>query len=313
MPICEADPWREQYFEGVPCPDDVNIPTEDGDAWRWYPEYKWVYNKLAVAESQGLECAPHGIDPDSFPVFSKPIYNMRGMGAGSGVYRTLKEYKYRQRAGHMWMALLKGEHLSTDAAVVNGEVEWTRHTAGTPLEGGMFDYWTVLANERPEVEGYLANWVQANMPNYTGMLNFETIGARIIEVHMRFADQWPDLYGEGWVEALIRLYAEQCWQFDDRDRQTGYSVVLFGTHGVQYRHPPADLVERLRAIEGVSSIQVTFHEDRPPSSHSMPPGGFRLAIVNTHDLDLGRRVREELALSFWSTQQLLKGRGRSRA
>ena len=41
----------------------------------------------------------------------------------------------------------------------------------------------------------------------------------------------------------------------------------------------------------------------------MPPGGFRLAIVNTFDLDVGRRVREELALSFWSTQALLQ-RGR---
>ena len=66
------------------------------------------------------------------------------------------------------------------------------------------------------------------------------------------------------------------------------------------------MVERLRATEGVSSIQVTFHEDRPPAQHSMPPGGFRLAIVNTFDLDVGRRIREQLALSFWSTQQLLK-------
>ena len=29
MPICEADPWRFQYFEDVPCPDDVLISTED--------------------------------------------------------------------------------------------------------------------------------------------------------------------------------------------------------------------------------------------------------------------------------------------
>ncbi len=313
MPICEADPWRMQYFEGVACPEDVNIPTEDGDAWCWYPEYKWVYNKLSVAESQGLPCAPHGIDPDAFPVFSKPIFNMRGMGAGSGVYRSLKEYRHRQRAGHMWMALLDGEHLSTDAAVVEGQVKWTRHTAGTPLEGGMFDHWTVLAERRPAVEDYLADWVRKHMSRYTGMLNFETIGARIIEVHMRFADQWPDLYGKGWVEALVRLYAEGCWEFDDSNRRTGHSVVLFGTHGVQYRHPPAELVDRLRATEGVSSIQVTFHEDRPPASHSMPPGGFRLAIVNTYDLDLGRRIREDLALSFWSTQQLLKGRRRKSA
>ena len=310
MPICEADPWRLQYFEGIPCPENVNVPTEDGDAWRWYPKYKWVYNKLSVAESQDLDCAPHGIDPDHFPVFSKPIYNMRGMGAGSGVMRTMKEYKYRQRPGHFWMQMLDGEHVSTDVAVVDGEVKWQRHCVGAPLEGGMFDYWTVLATTKPAIERYLANWVRKHMPDYTGMLNFETINTVIIEVHMRFADQWPDLYGDAWVEALIKLYADGVWEFDDSDRRDGYSVVLFGTHGVQYRHPPADLVDKLRATDGVESIQITFHEDRPPASHSMPPGGFRLAIVNTFDLDVGRGVRQELALSFWSTQQLLQRRRR---
>jgi hypothetical protein len=299
-----------QYFEDVVCPEDVNIPTEDGDAWRWYPAYKWVYDKLAVAETQDLACAPHGIEPEAFPVFSKPIYNMRGMGAGSGVLRSLKEYRHRQRPGHMWMQLLEGDHVSTDAAVVEGEIRWQRHTVGQPLEGGMFDYWTVLAASRPDIERYLETWVKTYMPGYTGMLNCETIGARIIEVHMRFADQWPDLYGEGWVDALVRLYAEGVWDFDDGNRRDGYSVVLFGPHGVQYEHPPADLVDRLRATDGVSSIQITFHEDRPPASHSMPPGGFRLAIVNSFDLDVGRRVREELALNFWSTQQLLQRGGR---
>ena len=39
------------------------------------------------------------------------------------------------------------------------------------------------------------------------MVNFETIDARIIEVHLRFSDQWPDLYGAGWTDALVRLYA----------------------------------------------------------------------------------------------------------
>jgi hypothetical protein len=154
--------------------------------------------------------------------------------------------------------------------------------------------------------------VKKHLPNYTGMLNFETIDGVIIEVHMRFADQWPDLYGDHWVEALIRLYAKKTWEFDDSKRRDGYSVVLFGTHGVQYRHPSQDLVDKLRATDGVESIQITFHEDRPPASHSMPPGGFRLAIVNTFDLELGRRMRQELALSFWSTQQLVQ-RGRRKS
>jgi len=310
MPVRELGAWRTQYFEGVPCPDDVDIPTEDGDAWLWYPRYKWIYDKLAVAESQGLRCAPHGIEPDAYPVFSKPIYNMRGMGAGSGVLRSAREYRHRQRPGHMWMEKLEGEHVSTDCAVVQGEVRWMRHAVGAPLEGGMFDHWTVLAEGRPAVESWLERWVEEHMGGYTGMLNFETIGARIIEVHMRFADQWPDLYGAGWVEALVGLYARGVWELDDSARREGHSVVLFGAHGVQYRHPPAELVERLRGEPGVSSIQITFHEDRPPAQHSMPPGGFRLAIVNAFDLEVGRCVRQELALSFWSAQQLLPGRRR---
>jgi hypothetical protein len=209
----------------------------------------------------------------------------------------------------MWMQLLQGEHVSTDVAVVEGDGKWLRHAIGQPLEDGMFDYWTVLAATRPRIETYLAGWVESHMPGYTGMLNFETIDATIIEVHMRFADQWPDLYGDGWVEALIGLYAKRAWVFDERERRDGYSVVLFGAHGVQYRHPPQALLEPLRATEGVMSVQITFHQDRPPASHSMPPGGFRLAIVNTRDLELGRQVRQQLALSFWSTQQLIQ-RGR---
>ena len=58
MPIVERDPWRMQYFDGVDCPADLMIPTEDGDAWQWFPEWHWVYNKLQVAESQACPRRP---------------------------------------------------------------------------------------------------------------------------------------------------------------------------------------------------------------------------------------------------------------
>lgn len=305
MPIHETDPWREQYFQGVTCPDDVHIPTDDGDAWLWYPRYRWIYNKLAIAESQGFACGPHGVMPEAFPVFSKPIYNMRGMGAGSRIFKDRKSYKLRQRAGHFWMPLMQGEHVSTDAAVVDGEVKWWRHVTGESLGDGMFDYWVIHAAAKPEIEDYCGQWTRTHLAGYSGMANFETIGGRIIEAHLRFSDQWPDLYGAGWLDALVGLYAHGRWQFDDRDRRDGYSVVLFGAHGIQYQHPPKTVAEELLTEPGITSVQVTFHEDRPPEAHSMPPGGFRLAIVNGTDLAVGRAAREKLALAFWSTKQLL--------
>ena len=51
-------------------------------------------------------------------------------------------------------------------------------------------------------------------------------------------------------------------------------------------------------MPGVSSVQITFHEDKPPERHSMPPGGFRVAIVNAFDLAKGEAAREVLRASI---------------
>ncbi|MEX0679636.1 MAG: hypothetical protein WD063_21380 [Pirellulales bacterium] len=309
MAIVERDPWRLQYFEGVHCPENVFIPTEDSDAYERYPAHRWVYNKLTLAESQNLPSGLHGMSPPGYPVFSKPVYNMRGMGTGSRVLRSAKEYERYQRPGHFWMPLFEGEHLSTDVVLVDGEPKWWRHVAGKAIGKGKFDYWTVLAENRPEVESYCGAWLEKHLRGYTGAVNIETIDTKIIELHLRFADQWPDLYGAGWLEALVRLYADRVWEYDDSRRRDGYSVVLFGAHGVEYQHPDPALVDALRRRPGISSVQITFHEDKRSAAHAMPPGGFRLAIVNGWDLCVGLAVREELALAFWSAQELIH-RGR---
>jgi len=304
MPIVEADPWRIQYFTGVPCPDDVLIATDDELAYRLYPKYRWIFNKLLICETQGLENGPHGIVPRHFPVFSKPIYNLRGMGSGGRIVESADQLKAELQPGHMWMPLLVGEHVSTDVVVSDGEALWWRHTIGKALEEGMFDYWEILGECQPEIEFYCGEWIRRRLKGYMGCVNFETIGSKIIEAHLRFADQWPDLYGPGWIEAVVELYANGRWPLLEASRRTGYSVVLFGEHGPHYKRPGQDAVEQLLQRPEISSIQITFHDDRPPERHSMPPGGFRLAIINCWDLEAGFEVREELALMFGSMKRL---------
>jgi hypothetical protein len=298
MPFVEADPWRLQYFTAVACPPEVRIPTDDPDGYRWYPQHRWIFDKLRVCASQGLECAPHGVYPGAFPVFSKPITNLLGMGVGSRMLADREAYRRHMTPGHFWMTLLEGEHVSSDVAVEEGRARWWRHCRGTTAGGGTFDYWTIEAGARPQLEVSLAGWIGRHLGCYTGMLNLETIDGRIIDAHLRFADQWPDLYGAGWLEAVVGLYARGAWQFADRGRREGYSVVLFGPHGREYRHPPAQLLEQLRAMAQVTSVQITFHTDRPAAAHPMPPGGFRLAIVNCLELAAGRAARALLAEFF---------------
>jgi hypothetical protein len=296
MPICEADPWRLQYFAHVTTA--ANIPTEDSDAWLWYPAHRWVYDKLAVALSQGLAAGPHGTTPPGFPVFSKPIVNLRGMSVGSRVLKSQADYDAHYAPGHFWMTLLRGRHVSSDVAVVAGVPRWWRHVTGKPAGQGTFDYWIVHAESEAAIETRCGAWIGKYLAGYTGMLNVETIGETIIEAHLRFADQWPDLYGPGWVEAVVELYEGGEWNFPDDDRTEGYSAVLFGPHGRRYRHPPAAAIEEVKRMPGITSVQITFHEDRAPEWHAMPPGGFRLAIVNGFDLRAALAARERLRAYF---------------
>ena len=298
MPICEIDPWRAQYFDAAHCPADVHIPTEDSDAWLWNPRHRWVYDRIAVAHSQGLAAGPHGTPPPQFPVFSKPIINLKGMGVGTRVLRSPDDYDRHCTAGHMWMTLLTGRHVSTDAAVVDGRVKWWRHVTGLPAGGGTFDYWTVHADSDPALESSLGGWIASNLAGYTGMVNLETVGGAIIEAHLRATDQWPDLYGRGWVDALVHLYAQGEWVYADRGRRDGYSVVLFGRHDVRWRHPGPRQIEDVRSLREVSSVQITFHEHRDPPLHAMPPGGFRLAIINGWNLEVGLAARNRLRMYF---------------
>lgn len=299
MAYLGVDVWRRQYFAEIPCPAGLDIPVDEVSAWAMFPAYRHVHNKLWICESQGVPHGPHGVEPHGFPIFSKPIFNLRGMGIGGQIIRTRRAYAAALTPGQMWMPLFTGPHVSSDAIVVRGAVKWWRHTTGRPAGRGTFDYWTIHAEENPRLERYLGDWIGRYFNKFTGVLNFETIGGKIIECHLRMAEQWLDLNGKGWLNAVVDLYQDGRWRFDDADRRTGYSVILFGPHGRDWRAPSARRVAELRqSNRAISSIQITFDPKIPLAQHAMPPGGFRLAIVNCWDLRAGRAVRRQLAEEF---------------
>jgi hypothetical protein len=150
-----------------------------------------------------------------------------------------------------------------------------------------------MAEPLPALERYLGAWLDRYLRGFSGVINIESIGGVIIECHLRMAEQWLDLNGAGWLEAVVDLYTNNRWRFRDDPRRTGYSVALFAPHGRRYTIEPPD-VEALRSLDGISSIQITFDESIPLDQHAMPPGGFRVAIVNCWDLHAGLLVRSAL-------------------
>lgn len=301
MPWKTQDPWRSQYFQDIECPENVVVPLKDYDAYVLCLAHRWVYDKLQIAERQGLVCAPHGVVPRSFPVFSKPTHNLRGGSAGSRILHNVEEYYDHCTAGHMWSEMLEGDHVSTDFAVLNGKVVWCSHSLGVPSGGGTFERWEINISIPDQEQRALIDFMETHLPGYTGMTNAETIGGKIIEMHLRFSDQWPDLYPRGFLPALVGLYQGKWVATEELERNEGkgFSIVLSGDpERASWVKPDAAQVDLLRQKHHISSIQLAFCEDELARRHTYPPGGFRLAVINGRNLLDCLKARVDLAALF---------------
>ncbi len=120
--------------------------------------------------------------------------------------------------------------------------------------------------ERAELARSLPEW----LPSFTGVVNVETIGGFIIEIHMRQSAQWLRLYGRQWPLAVSRLYDQNMWDFDPDTIMGGWSIPVYDR---------LNMGEKLAYAERVTEVMVTegdvWH----------PPGRVRTAIVNASTED----------------------------
>jgi hypothetical protein len=298
MPIHLREHWQEQYLRDVTCLTDVKIPTDDREAFNRNPRHRWVYNRLMIAQSQRLACGPDDVRPTRFPVFCTSVTPCEGRDSRGRVLWSEREYLEHCGAGKFWMQLLTGEHVSTDFAVVAGEIAWCRHASGLWGSAGSYDDWVVEEPPRPRLERFCAAWIRMNLSGYTGMLNLETIGDRISTARLRFSGQWPDLYGRKWLAAVVRLHQYGTWDLIDTERAEGYSLKLTGADGSVSARPHPDSMRAYEATVGVSCIQLPLFDESPAAAHESPAGGFHLAVINCFNLDVGMRVRAAMAGDF---------------
>ena len=195
----------------------------------------------------------------------------------------------------MWCTLLTGKHYSTDIAVVAGKPVWFSHTVGVPGPRQTFDYWEVNTTDEVNVQRNIAAFIEAHMGEYTGMLNVESIGGKIIEIHLRFTSQWPDLYGSWFPCSLVNLYCGKGWTGPETRGQMAYSVPLFDDEKYALVGPSIQrgtLQEMEKAFQ-VSSMLVDYDPAVPLESWPRPSGGFRIITINGFDLErckLARRM-----------------------
>lgn len=288
MPFLYAEPYMAPFFAGADCPAYVRIPVGDATAWGMFPRHNHVYNKLWICRTQAIAHAPLPIAPPSYPVFVKPITNLLGMGIGS--FRACgPDDLATYRAGYFWMELLNGPHVSTDVAVAAGRACWFAHTLGHPIDNGRFSHWERLVGDNDDLAAFLTRWIAEHLDGYTGILNFETIGGRIIECHLRMSVEFIPLYGKGWLDAVVRLYQHGSWDFAE-----GYfprfmvpSFTVYCPHRVE-----REALAAIEAMPGIRRVFPTINDGLPELGN--PPNGYRRAIVIADTLEQSMAARDRI-------------------
>ena len=162
---------------------------DDVQAWRSYPQYRWVFNKLDIALRCGYDAGPAcvPIQKKGFYII-RPIYNLFGQGIGAKKQFLdpklhTEEMILHQHVspGYFWCEYLEGDHFSIDYKRENGC--WIPFSAmiGThETENNLtrFEVWTKVAI--PEFK--LPNFIEEIDVEY---LNVESKGGKPFEIHLR--------------------------------------------------------------------------------------------------------------------------------
>jgi hypothetical protein len=160
-----------------------HIPTGDSEAWLYFPDHRHIYNKLWVAESQGIPCGPMGIYPEHYPVIFKPIINLYGMSRGVKKINNDIEYDENIHDGFFWEEFFNGDHRCIDLIIKNGKIIYMTCLISIERYHGLFDYHMTDLNYK--LSDNIRRWVNTFFDEYTGCVNIETINDNIIECHLR--------------------------------------------------------------------------------------------------------------------------------
>lgn len=170
---------------------DNYIEKNDLTAWRNNSDLNFVYNKMFICELQKIDHAPMPIEPKSYPVVVKPIINLYGMGLNSKIINNKEEFYNNWLSNNFWSEYLVGDHLSWDFVIRKGKLIYSIVFQGFKFDDkerfGTFSYWELI-NHEMKIPDSINNLIKKYFKNYTGNLNIETIGNKIIEVHLRMGD-----------------------------------------------------------------------------------------------------------------------------
>lgn len=215
------------------------LVEEDFQAWEYFPQHRWIFNKLELALRLKYNAGPTGVPiKQKGKYIIRPTYNLYGMGIGAKVINLNPEVDREDMIalkyvppGYFWCEYFNGKHFSIDFKRVDNK--WVPFCAiiGTHRSEEnlvKFNSWKKVP---------IPTWF--NIPKFINLeitepqyINTESKDNKIFEVHLRSGNDNFWNYPIGTIMYPV-------WSTDDKDKFSNLPFIknlhsdsfLYSAHG----------------------------------------------------------------------------------
>lgn len=187
---------------------------EDWDAWSIYPQHRWVYNKLELSCKLGYVCGPAPMPvPYSGYYCIRPIMNLGGMAAQAEIKYLEKDKILEIAPAHFWCERFIGTQYSVNFEWQDGTLVPVHTSVGFNKSNNLYRFqsWKRVYDRSFELPNWICEFQDVEK------INMEFIGDKIIEIHLRWGEDFP----EG-AEEIIAIYDNSDPTLSKKLEQQGY-------------------------------------------------------------------------------------------
>ena len=199
---------------------DPSMPATDSKAYKINPQYRILYDKLFIIQSQHLlggELSELKERDVEFPIFIKPRYGHK-TSSSKDCYKIKKKEDlepHYHKKNMIWSEFIDATEGMTDFVLVNGEIVYQLTYVYSEKQYGFADVWKYISSDSKPPDDIIA-WVHKHLQGYTGPLNVQYRDTTIIEIGLRFARR--GMYIESTqhkelIESINHVWKHKTWHY----------------------------------------------------------------------------------------------------
>ena len=283
------------------------IPTLDKKAYDKYQEHNWVYDKLLIARSQGIQCGEleelkktktNEID---YPIFIKPRWGHKS-ASSKNCYKIKNREEldtYLVLNEMMWSEFIDKTEGMTDFILLNGKIMHQITYEYSDVQNGFSDVWKYISPEN-KAPVKIVQWVQSNMGGYTGCINVQYRGDVIIEIGLRLSRGGAYIIStenKALLDNINNIVAKGIWDYsieDEMNFKPYYSFKCFTNANIVYLFP-----------QYVIDIFVRTYGVRPFYEYYFEPVGKEGMVFFQFlhdDFEVGLKLKNDMETVFTTCQ-----------